>query len=324
MAASHADLAKYISDVLGLAIRPKRWPGKNRLPIYLRQAYDFVEFEMLGRPCLAMFDSSSGTVSPPAIRKQLDHLREKFSGDVIYVRSQLASYLRKRLIEQRVQFVVPGNQLYLPSFGIDLREYFRQCRLAPKQLGPAAQLTFLFLLVNRDVPDRTVNGLAQALGCSKMTASRAFSELESAELGKADACGRFRSLFLVNDRKQAWEQAQSRLKSPVVKRLFVDAETGEQFRIRAGLSALAEVSSLAAGERRTFATKARDFAEHSSKAETIEATESDVEVEIWAYDPNLLAKDDVVDPFSLFLSMRDNEDERVQAALAEMMEAITW
>ncbi len=29
-------------------------------------------------------------------------------------------------IAQKVPFIVPGNQLYLPDLGLDLREYFRQ------------------------------------------------------------------------------------------------------------------------------------------------------------------------------------------------------
>ena len=38
----------------------------------------------------------------------------------------MASYERKRLIEQKVPSIVPGNQLYLPDLGLDLREYFRR------------------------------------------------------------------------------------------------------------------------------------------------------------------------------------------------------
>ena len=324
MAEYRSELAKYFGDALGVSIKPTSWPGKNRLPIYLRQAYDFDQFDLLDRPCITMVDTSADDVSPATIRKHVDQLREKFAGDVIYVRQQLASYLRKRLIEQRVQFVVPGNQMYLPSFGIDLREFFRQQRPAVKQLSPAAQLTFLSLLVNRNITDRTVNGLAQLLGYSKMSISRVLSELENAELGRVEIRGRHHSLSLMEDRKQAWERAQSRLKSPVSKRLAVDAANADKLRVRAGLSALAEFSSISAGARRTYATTAKDFAEYKDKSKTKDAMVGEAEVEIWTYDPKLLMEHGIVDRFSLFLSMRDSEDERVQAALGEMMETIEW
>lgn len=319
-----AELAKYLGDTLGVSIKPAVWPGKNRLPIYLRQAYDFDEFQLLGRPCIAVVDTSPDVVFPSTLRKHLDQLREKFSGDVIYVRQQLASYLRKRLIEHKVQFIVPGNQLYLPGFGIDLREFFRQHRSAPKLLSPAAQLTFLYLLINRDISDCTVNGLARSLGYSKMSISRVFSELENAELGRLETRGRHRSVSLIGDRKEAWQRAQSRLKSPVSRRLITDAAIVAKLRIQAGLFALAKLSSLSAGDCRTYATTSKEYAKYEAKSSLKIAAEREAEIEIWSYDPKKIMKDERVDRFSLFLSLRDSKDERVQAALVEMMEAIAW
>jgi hypothetical protein len=48
------------------------------------------------------------------------------------------------------------------------------------------------------------------------------------------------------------------------------------------------------------------------------------ELEIWSYSPKLFAKKGVVDRFSLFLSMRKDNDERVQSALEKMMEQVEW
>jgi hypothetical protein len=47
-------------------------------------------------------------------------------------------------------------------------------------------------------------------------------------------------------------------------------------------------------------------------------------VEAWRYAPQLFAKDGCVDKLSLFLSLRDMADERVQAALNKMLEEMTW
>ena len=57
------------------------------------------------------------------------------------------------------------------------------------------------------------------------------------------------------------------------------------------------------------------------------ASPSDTEtitVEVWSYDPLILAEDDFVDRLSLFLSLRETPDERIEAALAEMMETLAW
>ncbi|MFA7176805.1 MAG: hypothetical protein WC114_06125, partial [Smithellaceae bacterium] len=50
----------------------------------------------------------------------------------------------------------------------------------------------------------------------------------------------------------------------------------------------------------------------------------DYEIEVWSYEPALFAMDGVVDRLSLFLSLRDEEDERVEAALEQMMREMQW
>jgi hypothetical protein len=48
-------------------------------------------------------------------------------------------------------------------------------------------------------------------------------------------------------------------------------------------------------------------------------------VEQWRYAPALLsANRESVDPLSLYLSLRESPDERVQGALNEMQEALQW
>ena len=47
-------------------------------------------------------------------------------------------------------------------------------------------------------------------------------------------------------------------------------------------------------------------------------------IEVWHYDPKLLVSGERVDPLSLYLSLRDDPDERIQAALAQMMNAVQW
>jgi hypothetical protein len=48
------------------------------------------------------------------------------------------------------------------------------------------------------------------------------------------------------------------------------------------------------------------------------------QVELWSYDPCLLAQNDRADRLSLYLSLKDVSDERVAAALEEMMKGMVW
>jgi hypothetical protein len=52
--------------------------------------------------------------------------------------------------------------------------------------------------------------------------------------------------------------------------------------------------------------------------------DNEVEIEVWSYDPRVLLDGPTVDRLSLFLSLRDDPDERVQQALQEMMRSFSW
>jgi hypothetical protein len=50
--------------------------------------------------------------------------------------------------------------------------------------------------------------------------------------------------------------------------------------------------------------------------------EADLEIEVWHYDPKLFAKEGLVDVISLYLSLKENKDERVEAVLQKLMKDI--
>jgi hypothetical protein len=95
----------------------------------------------------------------------------------------------------------------------------------------------------------------------------------------------------------------------------------------AGLSALAQCSLLAEPDLITIALDRKGWKALHHGDRFVEAMPDDPDgrmVEIWNYDPNLFAGDGRVDPLSLYLSLRDNPDERVQAALDQMMRKVPW
>ena len=52
--------------------------------------------------------------------------------------------------------------------------------------------------------------------------------------------------------------------------------------------------------------------------------EAGYEMEVWSYSPGLFANGKIVDQFSLYLSLIDIKDERVESAMEEMMESVEW
>lgn len=47
-------------------------------------------------------------------------------------------------------------------------------------------------------------------------------------------------------------------------------------------------------------------------------------IEVWRYDPTLMSLNGYVDKLSLYLSLINDEDERVQIELEHLLETIEW
>src|SRR5580658_8104203 len=142
------ELERYVQDALGVSVKPTPWRGADRLPHFLKERYKFAQAELLGLHALLVIDTNPEEQSPAMVRKHLDMLQPKQHTDLIYVRARVTGYNRKRLIEQKVPFIVPGNQMYLPMLAIDLREHFRRTRSALPAFSPATQAVVIYALLN--------------------------------------------------------------------------------------------------------------------------------------------------------------------------------
>jgi DNA-binding MarR family transcriptional regulator len=321
------EIERYLIEVLGFTAHLAAWESSGRLPLFLRDGFRYYRADILGIPCLLMVDRAEVPVFPAAIRKMMDQVQPKWPGELIYVCQQVASHQRKRLIEQRVPFIVPGNQLYLPMLGVDLREHFRKQRQKPLKFRPATQALVLYLLLHHDDTPRTPVDFSERLGYTKMTMSRALDELEAEQLCEVRREGRERRLRLKEGRKQLWENAFPFLQSPTRQRHYLRQDPNQQPGIAAGLTALASYSMLAAPRTSTVAVSHNGWqaSQQSTDRRTAHPDDPDVtEIEVWSYDPKLFAVRGIVDRLSLYLSLKETSDERVQLSLKEMMENVPW
>ncbi len=335
MATSKDQLSQYLRETLGTSITPEPWADSSKLPLFLRDGYSFYCVEILGNLCLLMVDKAGGQTAA-AVRKHIELVESKwlsFGGGgsspiVIYVCDTTTSDERLRLIEQKLPFIVPGNQMYLPMLGTDLREHYRKMREPVVRFSPATQATVILLLTEPDPPPYDAVALAERLGYSKMTASRALNELLSTEVGVVETVGRARTLVFDGDRRLLWNRCLAYMDMPVRYRQMVTTDKkGSITGVYAGLTALASRTMLAKPLVTRIAVTSDQWTEIKDRDDVkLTSVESDaaIEMEMWGYDPALFAVDGVCDPFSLFLSLRDEDDERVLKAIEEMMESIQW
>lgn len=317
-------IPEYLHQTLGVRPHAAAWDGAGRLPAFLTARYRFALLALEGRELLLMVDEAPDPESPAVIRKHAEQVRAKWAGPIVYVRDRVTAYNRKRLIEQRVPFIVPGNQMYLPELGLDLREYFQTPAPTKRKFRPATQAVLIFVLLNQDKEGTTASELAPALGYTTMTLSRAFDELESVELATSEASGRERVLRFQTRRRDTWERAQPWLIDPVKSRHFVAIRPHG---VRAGQDALARYTMLAEPRVPVTAIGHKQwlaFTHEHPEAEVHDRESAKSEVEVWKYEPREHEKPGVVDPLSLYLSVRRTGDERVEQALDVLMEQVRW
>jgi hypothetical protein len=321
---------RYLREVLGIeAPGVKPWARANELPYFLRDAFQFGELELLGQPVVLAIGRAEAKQSLSEVRTCLDKVKALAGQPAVYITDALASYDRRRLIEHKVPFIVPGNQLYLPDLGLDLREYFRRRAPATEVLSPSAQVMLITALLRKPwQSDWQPSKDAVALGYTSMTVSRVVKELTAAGLATAYTIGRSRWLRMELPPEQAWERAKPALRTPVRRVVWVAAHGVVAHRPGriAGLSALARYSMLTEPKWPVYAMTTADWkaAMDAGVQELPEPETGAQEWQLWTYSPALMPDATTVDPLSLTLSLQENADDRVQLALDELKGQLTW
>jgi len=318
---------KYLQETLGITVKPEAWDGCRSLPVFMQHLYDCYLVRILGEQCLLLVSRTEEAATPAVVLKHYDITRKKWPGIIVIVRQAIHSNDRQRLIEYKVPFVVPGNQLYLPDIGLDLREHFRKVRKAEKSFSPSTQVVLLHTLLSGNYSHLTSTQLVSILPYTSMTIKRAFDEIEQTQIGVTHMLGRERELRFEKTGKELWNAALPFLRNPVQKQVTAIFPLSAIKVFKAGLTALSRYSMISAPAYSTLAVYAPAWKIARTEPGVRELPYEDEgahHLEIWRYDPSLLSSTHTVDRLSLFLSLRDSGDERVESALDEMMEDLHW
>jgi len=320
-------LQRYLLDTLGITVTLSKPTNPESLPFFLQDIYDVLQVRLLNEEFIVLASKNDSELTPATIHKHIDIVSQQLKMKAVFVHSTISSFNRRRLIEHKVPFVIPGNQMYLPDLGIDLREYFIKKRSKAAILGPSTQAVILYALTKTMTEPVTPTQLAEALGYSRMTMTRSLDEIESVGLAEVSITGRKRLVYFDKNRRNLWEKVLPHLRSPVKENVWLKTMIDELPVCQAGLTALACYSMLTPPKRQVYAALAKNWKAIKRKYphEIISyPDEAGYELEVWSYSPDLFANGKIVDPFSLYLSLRDIKDERVESAMEKMMEGFEW
>lgn len=337
----NVEIDNYLENILGKApgLVSLKQDYLHGLPYFLIKAYRFYDCVMFGRR-VVFVQPNREEATPAEFAQQVVRLQAHFEVPVVLLLRRTESYQRNRFVQMGVPFVVPKRQLFIPQLMIDLRDHFP--RLAPKvtkHISAAAQLVLLYHLLVKDVSSFSLRELARRTGYSAMTLTKVQAELNDCNLCTVEQVGRSKHLRFNTKEKKLWKTALPLLRSPV--QAIHPLQKCSNKLIKAGISALSEYTHINPDTIPVYAIKENIFKKILMNDEAVLAPSRDeavAMVELWSYDPEVLVVTNsapcpqggeseriwCVDKLSLFLSLKNNPDERVQGELKELMGCVSW
>ncbi|MBA2479116.1 MAG: hypothetical protein H0V44_00505 [Planctomycetes bacterium] len=336
--ATTSALQRYLADAMGVDFQWEDSDLERRLPLALRSQYAVRAASLLGHRCALLIRTAADDVSAETIAKHLAVVRGKWSEAIVVVADRITPHLRRRLIAERIPFVIPGTQIYLPFLGMMLGERFPEPKPATHDLRPAAQATMLWWIHHGFADADTARTLAPHLKYTPMSLSRVFDDLEHVARQvpalTIERVGRERKARWHGGARELWQATQPRMRDPVMRREIV-LPPAEAIGCPAGLSGLSVLSDVVAPDLATIAFERSAWLAYKNQHRPTPATRGEpgaMMVEVWRYAPDLhLIQPDrpvaSADPLSIALSLAGQPaatDERVEAALALLITEYPW
>lgn len=332
-------LKQYILEVLGVDIQNKAVNKSElgSLPLFVSETYRLFNASIFNQDFVLVDRIDDSEFSIQQTEKHLALIGDALNKKTVLLTRSLNSWTRKRLVEKRINFVYPGKQMFLPDFLIDFREDFllKKNSIKMKSLLPSAQFIALFRVLSREagsIENFSFKELAKRFEYTPMAVSNAAENLKYFEIcsivGEKEKYLRFNHPVA-----EMWMELQSRglLVNPVLKKICVDQKPNEVLMLRSNTSALPEYSDMNPSRQEFYAVDKTVFYGliKSKRLENRYENEGRYCIEAWKYNPLTLAKamginSDVVDPLSLYLSLKPTHDERIEAALEQIIEKYIW
>lgn len=298
------------------------------LPIAFEYRYDYREMTILNENKRFVLVKEKRTGSIESFINQADKIGEIVGQKIILVFTEIPEKTRTLLLKARISFIDYKGNLFIPDLGMSLKRIQNIEQGLKDKLSPSEQAILISILL-RTGREFTPNEISEVTGVSVPTVYRALKKFSSFKWLESEY-GSYSFLLSKND---VFEKANSFFINPKKRSIYLRREDINQLndldrtntRLKfAGLSALSRMSNLADTEE-VYATSLKGFKGSIkdsilSNKEVFEVNIGNrVELELWSYSPFSLSDNRVVDPISLYFSLKDSDDPRVEMELDKLL-----
>ena len=294
----------------------------DKLPLAFRGRYIFYKVKTNGLLWIAIQPKSS--VGLVMLRK--DHARIEKVSDLncaIFL-EKTSFYIKEKLIEEGIPFVIKGKQMYLPFIGYLLADK-NEREIAPVHLISYLTQQMIFVAIYEKWKNVTVSDAAIELGVTKTSVSRCFDEIEYLNIDILGMKGKSRVIIVPADTKDLWRDMQSIWRNPVIAKYVLKEDIGLEK--KAGISALCEYSLLSDNEYPTYAITKKEITGAGVKKMKQAYPGEEIGCVVLELGYFIDFKNKALeDPLSVALSFTEEEkqEERVNISIDEMLEEYVW
>lgn len=239
---------------------------------------------------------------------------------IVYLFQGLQFVERNRLIDRGVYFIVSGKYAFLPFLVLNTREKEQK---KSEELSAVAQYILLYHLQVECLEGASMVELEKKLPYTYVTISRAFKTLDDLKLCAITTDeNRIKRLHFEESPKELWERVLPLLKSPVSRILYLDSIADGINMTYGGITALSHYTHLNPDEMYTCVIDTKRYRELQAAGafKNLNESEGVIRLEVWNY-PSL--SQDYADPISLYLTLMEDKDPRVEKEL-ELMISKIW
>lgn len=284
-------------------------------------SFNFYETSYKGCGFLLLAPKKKDRYTPMQYSNISKRINDTLGKPVAFLFDDLVYYERNRMFSRGVYFIVSDKYAFLPFLVINART----AEVSGKSsLTPVAQYILFYHLQAMSLDGKTYKDIERFVPYKYVTISRAMKALEQFSLCelKRESGGSITVRFLSDDRA-LWEKALPYLINPVREIWYCDDIRSDDELCVCSYNALAHYTSLNPDHTLMFAFEKEAFKEMKSENifSGLNKMDGAAKIEVWEYPPVGLKK--VVDKLSLYMTLKNDSDARVENEL-EIMIGEIW
>nr|WP_294525675.1 hypothetical protein [uncultured Blautia sp.] len=294
----------------------------DKLPLAFRGRYIFYKVKTNGSSWIGIQPKSE--VGLVMLRKDHARIEKASSLNCAVFFEKTTFYIKEKLMEEGIPFVIKGKQIYLPFIGYLLSNK-NEREIAPVHLISYLTQRMIFVAIYEKWENVTVSEAAARMGVTKTSASRCFDEIEYLNIDILGMKRKSRVIIVPADIRKLWDDMQAVWRNPVTARYELKYDIGLEK--KAGISALCEYSLLSDNKYPTYAITKKEIT--GSGIKNMKQVHPGEEIGCVVLEVGYFIDFEnkaLEDPLSVALSLTEAEkqDERVHISVDSMLKEYVW